>query len=153
MKLSFKTAETGMEIGKEIELEHTQDNDLQKAYERGANDTDIAEIIAEDHLNEYKDYYDPEIGLPAMEDKLKKEKASLLSMRKQGVAASFESVLVNELKFTLFDILKSLDKIPVLPETEQIPITIKGMVKNTVLDNLQRFNKIFNKIFGEDTNE
>ncbi len=49
-----------VEVGKKIEMEHT-------------NDPDIAKEIAIDHLKEHKDYYDDKKGLPNMEKELEKE--------------------------------------------------------------------------------
>jgi len=48
-----------IEVGKKIEMEHT-------------DDPDIAEEIATDHLEEHKFYYDKGVGLPNMEKELKK---------------------------------------------------------------------------------
>jgi hypothetical protein len=50
--------EKSINDGVDIEFEHT-------------NDRDIATEISIDHLQEFEDYYDKEVGLPAMEDRLK----------------------------------------------------------------------------------
>jgi hypothetical protein len=57
--------EKSIDIGQKIELEHT-------------NNPEIAKEISMDHLEEFEDYYDKKIGLPAMEKKLKKEKNELV---------------------------------------------------------------------------
>ena len=56
--------EKAMEIGQDIEFEHT-------------DNPDIAKEIAMDHLEEFDKYYDDKIGLPAMERNLEQKKKKL----------------------------------------------------------------------------
>jgi len=53
--------EKSVDDGHKIEFEHT-------------GDPSVAKEITIDHLEEFPDYYDEEIGLPAMEKNLKKKK-------------------------------------------------------------------------------
>jgi len=73
-----KEAETDLEIGKEIEMEHEptykkikkdveEDQDLDMTVE------EMAESISKDHLNEFKNYYDKKKGLPNMEKELEED--------------------------------------------------------------------------------
>lgn len=61
-----------VEKGKEIELEHTGDTKNKMNHDKHKSNHDLAREIAIDHLDEFDKYYDDKVGLPAMEDKLKK---------------------------------------------------------------------------------
>ena len=60
-KMPSNYEKSQVEKGKEIEFEHT-------------DDPDTAREIAMDHLEEHPDYYNDKTGLPAMEEKLEKNK-------------------------------------------------------------------------------
>lgn len=63
-----------IEIGTEIEYEHRPTYDMIKKHLEDTGElpapVDVYRSIAMDHINEYSEYYDDELGLPAMERNL-----------------------------------------------------------------------------------
>lgn len=62
-----------IDIGKDVEMEHLQDADLRSAVKEDAPDKYVAEIIAEDHIQEIPDYY---TRLLHMEEEAKRKQAA-----------------------------------------------------------------------------
>jgi len=62
------------EIKTAIEIESEHKDTLQKVYDHEITPDEAIIKTVTDHLGENKDYYDKEIGLPAMEEKLKENK-------------------------------------------------------------------------------
>jgi len=59
-----------LKVGEKIEHEH--DNTVKKLLSGKAKATDAPKLIRNDHLKEFKDYYDDKKGLPKMERTLEK---------------------------------------------------------------------------------
>lgn len=75
------TIEKEIELGKKIEMEHT-------------NDENLAIEIAMDHIDEFVDYYsNKRYGLKASEKKLEKEKEKERKSKNEGILSVFNELI------------------------------------------------------------